>query len=468
MSGHKRTTITLSQEEYRKLHEAEMRLRFMNEGIPEIINQTRNEINQQLQTDIEDMHFRQTALIETLDQVNSEISNIEQNTSQVLIDQHLALQHGIAEVMGDYHVNTESALASMESQVKTQLGELLDRHNQEWEWITTELQHQSLGQEHKRNQAQEWIDTAFILEQFIIENYDHDRFTPGIVQHYATRLVQAQNNLAHDLPEAAITAAQEAYNNFSELRIELEKHLVEYRLLLSRIHLEAQKLHEIFRSSQVVPAIDLDGQPLPYNITVNYWSDGKLEHLEREFESVMQEMVETTQPVNTDELHQLVDDYFPCVEDKIADLVFIARMKVINAQLRMNIAEIVVSALSGQGYSLDSSFFLSGDERDAYQANLINYEGSQVVVKVDPIQADDAANELNLFTSDAQDKTSHELKQRALEIRRALMSSGLEVGPITASLKNPDPKLFNNLQSNTLQNKLQRKNTKEIKIKNQI
>jgi len=110
----------------------------------------------------------------------------------------------------------------------------------------------------------------------------------------------------------------------------------------------------------------------------------------------------------------------------------------------MNIAEIVVNALDGQGYALDSSYFITDDEREAYQANLINYEGSQVIVKVDPISDQDPANELHLYTSDPQTKTAHELKQRALEIRRALQSSGLKVGTILANRKTPDPALFSN------------------------
>ncbi|OGO62443.1 MAG: hypothetical protein A2030_02230 [Chloroflexi bacterium RBG_19FT_COMBO_50_10] len=442
MSGHKRTTITLSQEEYRKLHEAEMRLRFMNERVPNIIEETRNEISEQLQTDLEDMQFRQAALLESLDQVNLDISNMEQNTSQVLLDQQHALHQGIAEVVSDYHVETETALASLESQVQSQLQDLIVNHHHEWSWMANEWQRQANGQQQKNQLAREWLQAAAILDQFIIENYDHTHFTPGAVERYESRLLQAHDNLAHNLAEAAVTAAQEAYNHFSELRIELEKRQAEYQLLMQRVNLEARKLHEQFRANLNVPAIDLDGNPLPFNITVDFWANGELKRLEQEFEGVMTELVDSAQPAPADSLRELVDEYFPCVGDKIAEFVFNARMKVINAQLRMNIAEIVVQALSGQGYALDTSYFLTGDEREPYQANLTNYEGSQIVIKVDPIPDLEGGNELHLYTSDAQDKTSHELKQRALEIRRALQSSGLDVGTITANRSPADPAIF--------------------------
>jgi hypothetical protein len=467
MSGHKRTTITLSQEEYRKLHEAEMRLRIMNEGIQDEITQTRKELNRELQTEIDSMQFRQNTLIENLNQVNQEISNIEENTSQLLIDQHLSLQDDFARAISDYHINAETALASLESNIHIQLNELLTQHDQQWKWITDEWQLQADGQKSKLHLAQEWIRAATVLEQFIIENYDHERYSPGSIQRFDNRLNQAQNDLALNMPEAAVVTAQEAYNKFSELRIELEKMQVEYQLLLKTVQLKGQNIQALLRNNMVVPAIDLEGNPLPYNITVNHWSNDELELLSNEFASIMAEMVDTSQPADSKELQRLINDYFPYVEDKVADIVLFARMKVINAQLRMNIAEIVVQALGGQGYSLSSSYFITEDERDAYQANLINYEGSQVIVKVDPIEEETAANELHLFTSDAQQKTSHELNQRALEIKRALLLSGLKVGTITATRKTPDPAIFYNSYNENQHFQKKRNERKQDTTKNE-
>jgi hypothetical protein len=333
--------------------------------------------------------------------------------------------------------------------------------------LLSEWQQHNNGQRQKLQLATEWLKAASVINQFIQENYDHNRFTPDAVRQYETRLIQAQNNITQNLPEAAITAAQEAYNNFSELRLELEKRQSEYQLLINRVSLEAQKLHSLLASNQLVPAIDLDGSPLPYNITVNYWTDGEFDHLVQEFDHTLAEFVESDHPGTTSELHHLIDDYFPFIQDKIGDLVFDARMNVLNAQLRMNIAEIVVDALSGQGYALDSSYFLAGDERDAYQANLINYEGSQVVVKVDPVESQAAVNELHLFASDAQEKTSHELKQRALEIRRALQSTGLEVGTISATRQVPAG-VFSPAQANTqeLKSERQTRQTRKLTTRN--
>ena len=442
MSGHKRTTITLSQEEYRKLHEAEMRLRFMNEITPDSTFEKNSQLNEQLQSDIQDMQFRQQALLESLEQVSLDIVDFEHEASQTLVDQQVAINRDIADVVDNYQVETETALATIESQVQSQLRTLLDRHNQDWDWVLNNWQHQTNSHHHKNDLSREWLQAASIIDQFILENYDYDRFAPGEMHRLRNRLIQAQDNLAHNLPEAAITAAQEAYNGLSELRIQLEKEQSEFSLLMHRIKLKSDHIRQLFQQNREVPALDLDGKALNFSITVDYWSGGQFRELQQEFESVMADMVENPTLAPTEALQELVNDYFPCIEDKITDLIFKARLKVINAQLRMNIAEIVVQALNGQGYALDNSFFLTGDERQAYQANLYNYEGSQVVVKIDPLSDQEVTNELHLYTSDAQTKTSHELKQRALEIRRALQTNGLEVGAILASRNMPDPKMF--------------------------
>lgn len=442
MSGHKRTTISLSQEEYRKLHEAEMRLRFMNEKVPNIIQEARSDITQEFQSELENMQVRQTALLDSLEQVNLNVYDLEQSTGQNLLEQQLALHQGFTEVVGSYQVETESALAAMESQVQSQLRALLDSHEQDWSWMANEWHKQAASVSQKQHIAKDWLQAASTIDQFIHENYDHELLSPGAVKRAESRLIQAQNNLTQDLFEASISASQEAYIDLSELHIELEQKQSEYQLLTKRVRLEVAKVHELFEQSKVVPAIDLDGNTLPFKVNVDYWCDGKLTELQQEFENVMHDFLDEQAAISTHDLQNLVNDYLPCLEDQIVNFTFDARLKVINAQLRMNIAEIVVQALYGQGYALDNSYFLTGDKRQAYQANLFNYEGSQVVVMVDPLSDKEVSNELHLYTSDAQTKTGHELKQRALEIRRALLSSGLQVGTILANRNSPDQAIF--------------------------
>ena len=466
MSGHKRTTITLSQEEYRKLHEAEMRLRFMNEGVKAISEEKRKEIDKQIRTDLEEMQFRQDALIDSLANVNQDITAIEQSTNQALLDQRLSTQTDIMEVIDNYQYDSNVILNTISDQFQHQLNGLIDHHGRLWNWFEEETHKNALNQNQQIQLAQEWLNAASVIDQFIVENFKLSLINHQALKRYESRLGQAHNNLENNMVEAAVVAAQEAYNGFSELRVELENRQAEYQLLVNRAELMAEKILRLFETNQVVPAIDLEGNILPYNITVDFWSNGQFLGLRGELQDVLSDFLGSEHSVDIDQLRRLMKDYFPFIEEKIADIVFTARMEVINAQLRMNIAEIVVQALSGQGYSLDTSCFLSGDERTAYQANLVNLEGSQVIVKVDPVKEEMVSNELHLFTSDAQEKTSHERKQIALEIRHALQDSGLDVGTITASPRVPEG-IFTSSKYKARDQKLPKPETKKSTLGNE-
>jgi hypothetical protein len=436
MSGHKRATISLSQEEYRKLHEAEMRMRFLDEQSVDSSRRVREEVNQHLQSEIEQIQGRHQDLVEMLDLVNHEISSLEQEAGNRLIEQQIVIAQDVNELIDQYQVETTQAFASSHAQLQNQMDEILNQHHRERAWIESEWQRQASAQGQKGVLAREWLEAGAAIEEFILQHYRHEQFSPGSVERIETRLRQAQTNLAHQMPEAALSAAQDAYNQFSDLRLVLESLEAEQRHLVQMVKIKSQSILSLIENHKVVPAINLEGKVLPFQITVDYWTNGNLYQLENEYHAIVPDDI-SLDSASKDSLQDLLDQYFPYIEAKISDLVFEARLKVINAQLRVNIAQIVVQALATQGYELANSCFEAGDERTAYQANLINYEGSQILVQVDPVSDRQASNELNLFASDAQTKTAHELRQRALEIRRALQVSGLEVGLITATMENP-------------------------------
>lgn len=438
MSGHKRATISISPAEYRRLHEAEMRSRFMNESRSDVSESTRVEVQTHFRSEFDEMQARQQLLIDTLAQMNNEVSSLEQQTCQALIEQQITLADDFEQILSEGQAQTDSVLHSIEQQINAGFDEILERANQNIGLLESELNRQLSSQHQKRSLAKQWIQTAAVLEQFILQNYQHERFQPGGVSQIDIRLILAQNNLAQDLAEAAISSAQEAYFQFSTLRLNLERQHAELNLLLQRVNLAIQKIRQQMQAQQVVDAIDFEGNVLPYKVQVDFWSEGALTTLTQQFEEVVQDLNAHINTVTVEYLNELITHYFPAIEKSIAELVFDARLKVLNSQLRVNIATVVVKALGTQGYALDESYFESDDQRTTYQAILHDYEGNQVVVKIDPTQNQTTENELNIFTPNVKQKTAHELQQRTLEIQRALDATGLQVGIISATpLINP-------------------------------
>ena len=69
MSAHKRTTVTVSEEQYRKLHEAAMKKRFLEKEIPTIRRQLKKETQDALESAVNGVEKRQQAYREMMDEM---------------------------------------------------------------------------------------------------------------------------------------------------------------------------------------------------------------------------------------------------------------------------------------------------------------------------------------------------------------------------------------------------------------
>jgi hypothetical protein len=88
------------------------------------------------------------------------------------------------------------------------------------------------------------------------------------------------------LSEAAIVTAQQLYSAFSDLRVELERTLSEWNVLLQTAWEAVSQLQAVAQVSEQVQAVDLDGNELPFSIPVDYWSQGRLGQLQAELNAV--------------------------------------------------------------------------------------------------------------------------------------------------------------------------------------
>jgi hypothetical protein len=114
------------------------------------------------------------------------------------------------------------------------------------------------------------------------------------------------------------------------------------------------------------------------------------------------------------------------MEKSLADIVSQSRMEVINSQLRINIADLVVRALQSQGFVISEAGYENGDRGSNYNILLRNLEGNEIAVRVTPGNQN-GVNLLELDSFDAELRTSHELNHRAREISTALSRFGLKM-----------------------------------------
>lgn len=428
MSAHKRTTITISEEEYRKLHEAEMKKRFVEKELPALKNELQRETQFAVQQGLEALDQRQHSFVRMMDGFQDEIRYSEMATQNMLRSQQEELLRSLEDYSGQMWSDFSEELSTHWGELSGLLHQEHEQRQVELRQLETDLSSLADEQERRREMAQNWLEFATDLHHFIAETYDHQKFAPGELQVLENKLIRAEQNFQDDIPEAALIAAQDCYAALSDLRIKLEEKWSEWQTQYVAVLEHTRSLRWITQESTNVKAVDLEGNELEQNIEVDFWTQGKLSELNQYLSGLVEQLEQNSAMLDMNNLKELLQETLPVLNEQLFDLVTDARIKVINSQLRINIADIVLQALQEQGFSYQESGYLDGDMRTTFLASAKNLAGSEVIIQVEPAEGTDGRNELHLHSHDLELRTNSELRQRAREINQTLSRHGLQVG----------------------------------------
>src|SRR5271157_52273 len=427
MSGYKRTTVSISPAEYKRLHDAEMKLRFMEKDLPELMNEFKEDKAANLQEDFSQLEKRQNDFCNLLDGLNDQIREIEEKTNQTLSDEQAEFWNSLQTVIEDNQKNYSQNLFEQTRTFNELIAEQLNAHRQEISNVSRSFQNINRQQSEKKQFAQDWISAAQTLCQFISDHFNAGLINPGQFDSLIARLDQAQQNLDYGLEEAALVIAQDVYTRCSELRIELEKKQSEREVLFSTARQQTRHLYHLATRSNSCSAMDIEGKELPVQIDVDFWTSGNLSKLVDQLTSYLAQFEHNNDQWTTKDLKAYIQETLPEIRSGLENAISQARLNVLSSQLRINIADVVVQALASQGFEVQQSLYSDNDMRKSFCARLGNLEGSEVIVKISPIQGEPGQNQLHLHSLDAAQHTEHELHQRALEISTALRQYGLHV-----------------------------------------
>lgn len=430
MSGYKRATITIGQEEYDRLRDAEIRLRTLPEASSREFNQIIQQSNSAMQDSLKKMQHRQAALDQVISGMGDYIRDLETATSKRLMEYQSAAVVEAQQYAGNLWENVNRVLDQQAETYNQQIKTVHQNLQNELAQYARRVRKVMDDQDQKRSLAFDWLDAAEQFSLFIDQEYDHEMLAPGRFERLASQLDQARMNLEVGLSEAVIVTAQQLYSAFSDLRVELERTLSEWNVLLQTAWEAVSQLQAMAKASEQVQAVDLDGNELPFDIPVDYWSQGRLGQLLAELNAVRTDLEDQDQPPSREVLERWLSIDLQIYYQALEDIVLDARVNALNSQLRINIADLVVRALQDQGYALENSDYESADQRKTYDALLSNLDGSEVIVKVAPSGRDLGQNELHLQSIDREEHTEHELQQRWLEVSRSLTHYGLDVGQV--------------------------------------
>jgi hypothetical protein len=401
-----------------------------------------------LQTNLENLQTRQDAFDSILSNVDENIRTFENKTSQALTVFETAVTAQVGQYIGSMWNHFDQVIAettdqfdrTIQNQYQETQQELVSLSHSLWQMAADTAANAAASAEAKREIAESWLFAAEQYCSYIQQYYNFEQFIPGRVEWLERQLEQTRQNLEMGLSEAVIATSQQLYLTFSELRIELERLQNEWIFLYQAAWEGINRLLIQANECQYIQAIDLDGNLIDLQIDLDYWSEGQLSDTYDRASAIRDQIGDPAQLPDREFLRRLLEEEIPNLLKELEEIAVMGRINVLNSQLRINLADLVVRALQEQGFALKESDYDERDMRLAYGAHMLNQEGNQVIIQVAPVGKKLGENELHLRSMDNEQRTEHELEQRWSEISQSLNRYGVEVGPYTRLDRNQNRK----------------------------
>ncbi len=429
MSGHKRATITITQEEYHRLYEAEKRnyyeaLAISNESYEHSLESTMAYV----QRSVDKLTSRKVDYESVLSSFQKDLREVERSVNQSIVDQHLDLYNKVMDYSENIWQDTGLLIKDHIETVK----EMMDEQNEQYDSQMQNVSNRLLAIESKEDRLiaslNEWMKDIQLLT-----NYIYSEYPPELVEEFQVAQVLRQARLAErnfedGFYEAAITIFQQVFFQLSNLRTEIETQLNQRSLLIHSMTDQLSLLMQRCVDLQKIHPIDLSGEELDEWIDVDYWTGQALRQLFEEVKALRTELHRAglLRPVN--QLQQLSDEKLPEFTDRLGWIVNEARRNALNSQLRFNIAQLVLLAVMSQGFKPQQGAYDEDDYRQGYIAKAASADGSEIIIKVDP--GENFENDLHLMANYRGLLNEAEVKHRSLEVFQSLQAFGLNVGQV--------------------------------------
>jgi hypothetical protein len=426
MSGFKRTLVTISEEEYRRLYDAEDSLHHIRKVLPETLQKIQLENKSVLQDQYNDFLQRQQEYNQCINFFDQRLADMEVSNSRALLEQ----QESLLNTLEKSQFEAQDALFSTLETNQQALEQRIQDNFTELDQINQVISNQAIDQESILQSAGSILSSALQLKEYILETYPPNLIDQPELDRIDDTCVSAQNNLQLSAGQAALVQAQNTYTRLSHVRVALEQQI---DLLNATRRLALQKVNEVMallEENQLITAIGPDGNELPDLVRVQDWDQGKWQQYHEYLSSIIAELKADQGGYSMEYYTKLIETMVPDFEKRIEKLVTQVRLAVINSQIRVNIADTIIQAMLLQGYELKTHAFLNNNFFNGYEAVLKGANQANLTLRVMPVTNILGQNDVQIESHDAALRSEHELKQRAKEILSSISRYGLDVGEI--------------------------------------
>src|ERR1044071_2717207 len=193
MSGYKRATVTISEQEYRHLHEADMKKRFREHKKTKTRNadQTAHLIHT-----LQQMENRQHHLEQAFADLDQNSNWIDEEIVQGILAQNALCYEGLAAVIEERTSDAKTSLTLLYEHFEQEMQRAREQHHQNLQSLFQRLNTYEQREQGKVTRARQWLRQSVIVADFIREHFDHERFFPGRFSKILRALNMSQMNLA--------------------------------------------------------------------------------------------------------------------------------------------------------------------------------------------------------------------------------------------------------------------------------
>ena len=276
----------------------------------------------------------------------------------------------------------------------------------------------------QRAAAQSQIDDLETLFKLMRSQHVHERFARGELDALEARFSLCQNNLQNSNYQAALATGQERYFEYQELQLRIAERQAEWEAYLAEVRRLTEETSGAMAAAEGATYTFDERQ---VEAQVDYWSEGTLTDFRNRLNSHL-ERLSTPEELSTDELKQMLDEIAP-MEDELSDIVERAKERLVQSQVRQNIATSILQSFEGTHWELDDSTYENEDFRKGLHLKLKNSSDEEIVASVTPVETADGGITSNVEINFFDRFNDPELRQARLsDMHSSMHAEGVGVG----------------------------------------
>ncbi|MBX7554279.1 hypothetical protein K1Y78_41595 [Streptomyces sp. tea 10] len=436
MSGKKR--ILVDETQWYQAQRAAQNLKQVRRDMPRLLDEVRRQTEADQARTRAELNERARRTEEALSGLAAHTQRLERDTGRRLREQSERLQQELRGTADRLERDTRTRLAQQRAALERELAAERDQRRRDIAGLTGRVDELAGHRERAADAARDWLTDGTTMAGLIDTTLPHERHAPGRLDRLRLDLATARRNSDAGQYEAALSLAQGAYLDLSELRLDIEHRELERRLAQDAA-VEALVLVEtLITQNEVRPVMGPDGEPLHgVELDVDHWSEGELAQLrEQTAEPLARARDDATTTAEQRELAAAAAG----LEDRLGEIVDRAGMRQLASQLRVNLADSVAGTLSRIGaYELTDGEYQDEDQRRSYHAVLEHANGNRIVVQILPPPEGETGQVLRVLSYDHDTASERELRDRAEAVRHALQEAGHPTGALESEPGVPDP-----------------------------